>query len=247
MMKKYNIAVLPGDGVGPEVIAEGLKVLQAVAQKYNFGIERTYFNYGGEHYLKKNEILPDNALNVLKQFNAIYLGAIGHPDVKPGILEKGILLKLRFAFDQYINLRPVKLYENVETPIKNKKPDDIEYTVIRENTGGLYTGEGGFTNKETADEVAIQKMIYTRKQVERCVRFAFEYIKKNHEKNPWRGLTKDEKKDGLIGKLTLCGKTNVLTYVYDLWQRTVDEVAKDYPNIKTDYVHVDAVTSGAVT
>jgi 3-isopropylmalate dehydrogenase len=161
----------------------------------------------------------------LRQFNAIYLGAIGHPDVKPGILEKGILLKARFELDQYVNLRPVKLLPGVETPIKDKGPEDIDFVVVRENVGGLYTGIGGFTMKGTKDEVAVQSMVYNRKQVERALRFAFEYTRKRKKKNT----------------LTLCGKTNVLTFCYDLWERTFHEVGeKDYPEIKRDYAHVDA-------
>ncbi|MFT5170208.1 MAG: 3-isopropylmalate dehydrogenase, partial [Candidatus Omnitrophota bacterium] len=177
----------------------------------------------------------------LKQFDAIYLGGIGHPDVKPGILEKGILLKLRFDLEQYINLRPVKLYENVTTPLANKTPDDIDYIVFRENTGGLYTGVGEFQNKNTKDEVAIQSMVYSYKQVERCVRYAFEALKKNHENNPWKGLTSEEMKNGFYAKLTLCGKSNVLTYVFDLWQRVFDKVSEEYPGIINDYCHVDAI------
>ncbi|NJD02392.1 MAG: 3-isopropylmalate dehydrogenase, partial [Ruminiclostridium sp.] len=156
--------------------------------------------------------------------DAILLGAIGHPDVKPGILEKGIFLKLRFSLDQYINLRPVKLYEGVETPLKDKGPNEIDFVVIRENTEGLYTGSGGFLKKGTPDEVAIQESINTRKGVERCLRFAFEYTRKRNKRK----------------KLTLCGKTNVLTYAFDLWERTFYEVAKEYPDIQTDYAHVDA-------
>ena len=240
-MSTYKIAVIGGDGIGPEVIAEGLKVLNAVSTKHGFILEKTEFAFGGERHLKTGEILSDSEVNRLKQFDAIYLGGIGHPKVKPGILEKGILLKLRFDLDQYINLRPVKLYDNVETPLKNKKPKDIDYVVIRENTGGLYTGVGEFQNKGTPDEVAIQSMVYSRKQVERCVRFAFDYIKNRHQNKPWHGLTKKEKDKGFIGKLTLCGKTNVLTFVYDLWDRTFHEVAKDYPEIIADYCHVDAI------
>ncbi len=240
-MKTYTIATIGGDGIGPEVVAEGLKVLDAVSQKYDFKIEKTPFNLGGTRYLKTSEILSDEEVEELRRFDAIYLGGIGHPDVKPGILEKGILLKLRFDLDQYINLRPVKLYENVYTPLKDKSPEDIDYVVIRENTGGLYTGVGEFQNKGTDDEVAIQSMVYSHKQVERCIRFAFEYIKNRHQTSPWRGLTKEEKDQGFIGKLTLCGKTNVLTYVYDLWDRTFHAVAKDYPEISADYCHVDAI------
>ncbi|MFP4475192.1 MAG: 3-isopropylmalate dehydrogenase [Desulfatibacillaceae bacterium] len=225
MSKKYNIAVLPGDGTGPEVVAEGLKVLKTVAKVDGLSFEFKDFPYGGEHWKKTGEILPDEAIDQLADADAIYLGAIGHPDVTPGILEKGILLKLRFALDQYINLRPVKLYEGVYTPIKNKGPEDIDFVVVRENTEGLYAGAGGSLKKGTPDEVAVQESINTRKGVERCIRFAFDYCRK-----------RDKEK-----KLTLCGKTNVLTYAFDLWERTFYEVAEEYPDIKTDYAHVDAI------
>ncbi len=171
-------------------------------------------------------MLPDDAADEMRQYDAIYLGAIGHPDVKPGILEKGILLALRFALDQYINLRPVKLYPGVETPLKDKGPEDIDFVVVRENTEGLYTGAGGVLKKGTPDEVAIQESINTRKGVERCLRYAFEYCRKRNKRK----------------KLTLCGKTNVLTFAFDLWERAFYEVAKEYPDIKTDYAHVDATT-----
>jgi 3-isopropylmalate dehydrogenase len=221
----YKIAVIPGDGTGPEVINEGLKVLEAAANKYKFKYEAVNFDFGGERYKRTGETLPDPAIEELKKFNTIFLGAIGHPDVKPGILEKGILLKLRFALDQYINLRPVKLYPNVWTPIKDKGPEDIDFVVVRENTEGLYTGTGGFLKKDTQDEVAIQVSTNTRKGVERCIRYAFEYCKKRNRKKT----------------LTLVGKTNVLTYAFDLWERTFHEVGgKDYPDIKRDYAHVDA-------
>ncbi len=223
--KTYSIAVIPGDGTGPEVINEGIKALNAVSERFGFSLKYQHFPYGGEHYKKTGETLPDKALEALKKFPAILLGAIGHPDVAPGILETGILLKLRFGLDQYINLRPIKLYEGVDTPLKNKGPEDIDFVVIRENTEGLYTGSGGFLKKGTPDEVAIQESINTRKGVERCIRYAFELTRKrNREK-----------------KLTLCGKTNVLTYAFDLWLRTFNEVAKDYPDVKTDYAHVDAI------
>ncbi|VAX35157.1 3-isopropylmalate dehydrogenase [hydrothermal vent metagenome] len=241
MSNVYKLAIIPGDGIGPEVVNEGLKILEVVSKKYDFKVETTAFPFGGEHYMKTGEVLSDSAIEELRKFDAIYLGAVGHPDVKPGILEKGILLKLRFDFEQYINLRPVKLYENVETPLKNKTSKDINYTVVRENTGGLYVGEGSFTDKDTADEVAVQKMIYSRKQVDRCLRYAFELVKKNHSDNPWEGLTQQEKDGGFIGKLTMCGKTNVLTYAFDLWDRAFQEMAKEYPNVIADYVHVDAV------
>jgi len=222
----HKIAVLPGDGTGPEVVAEGLKVLDAAARKVGFKYETTHYDWGGDRYLATGEVLPDNAVEEMRKYDAIYLGAIGHPDVKPGILEKGILLALRFGLDQYINLRPVKLYPGVETPLKDKGPAEIDYVVVRENTEGLYAGAGGVLKKGTADEVAVQESINTRKGVERCIRYAFEYCRK-------RGREK---------RLTLCGKTNVLTYAFDLWERTFYEVAKEYADIKPDYAHVDATT-----
>ncbi len=223
-MTTYKIAVIPGDGTGPEVVTEGVKVLEAAASKFGFALDMTWYDYGGDRYLKTGEVLPEGAVEDLKQYKAIYLGAIGHPDVKPGILEKGILLALRFALDQYVNLRPVILYPGVETPLKDKGPEDIDYVVVRENTEGLYAGAGGSLKKGTPDEVAVQESINTRKGVERCIRFAFEYCRKRNKKK----------------QVTLCGKTNVLTYAFDLWERTFYEVAKEYPDIKTDYAHVDA-------
>ncbi len=226
MAKSYNIAVIPGDGTGPEVVAEGIKVLQAASQKFGFKLEFLHYDLGGERYKRTGETLPEGVVEELKRFRAIYLGAIGHPDVKPGILEKGILLALRFALDQYINLRPVKLYQGVETPLKDKGPADIDFVVVRENSEGLYTGAGGILKKGTPDEVAVQESINTRKGVERCLRFAFEYCRKRSKAR----------------KLTLCGKTNVLTYAFDLWERAFYEVGREYPDIKTDYAHVDATT-----
>jgi len=223
-MKRYKIAVIPGDGTGPEVIREGLKVLEAVSEKFNFSYEKVIYDLGAERYLKTGEVLPDSVLKELAGFDAIYLGAIGDPRVKPGILEKGILLKLRFHFDQYINLRPVILYDARFCPLKDKKEEDIDFVVIRENTEGLYCGAGGFFKKDTPDEIAIQESINTYKGVERVVRFAFEYARK-----------RDKKK-----KVTLCGKTNVLTYAFDLWERVFYKVAQEFPDIQTDYAHVDA-------
>jgi len=225
-MKTYKIAVIPGDGTGPEVIAEGLKVMEAAASKYGFKLDTHNYDFGGARYLRTKEVLPESAVGELKKFDAIYLGAIGHPDVKPGILEKGILLRLRFDLDQYINLRPVQLFDERFCPLKNKKPEDINFTVIRENSEGLYKGLGEFQNKGTKDEVAIQISHNTRKGVERCIRYAFEYTRAY----------------GLKKKLTLCGKTNVLTFAFDLWERTFYEVAKEYPDVKTEYTHVDATT-----
>ena len=224
--RNYKIAVIPGDGTGPEVINEGLKVLEAASEKTGFKYDTKVYDVGGERYLKTGEVLPDSVLNELKTFDAIYLGAIGHPQVKPGILEQGILLKIRFSLEQYINLRPVKLYPGVWTPIKDKGPEDIDFVVVRENNEGLYVGKGSFINKGTKDEVAIQESVNTRKGVERCVRYAFEYTRKRNRRK----------------KLTLCGKTNVLTFAWDLWQRTFNEVAKEYKDVTTDYAHVDATT-----
>ena len=225
MTKKYQISVIPGDGTGPEVVKEGIKILQAAADTCGFSLNFTHYDLGGEHYLATGEILPESTLESIAQSDAIYLGAIGHPKVKPGILEKGILLRLRFYFDQYINLRPIKLYEGVDTPLKDKGPSDIDFVVVRENTEGLYAGAGGCLKQGTPDEVAVQESINTRKGVERCIRYAFEYCRK-----------RDRRK-----KLTLCGKTNVLTFAFDLWERAFNEIAKEYPDIETDYAHVDAI------
>ncbi|MGD0173990.1 MAG: 3-isopropylmalate dehydrogenase [Anaerolineales bacterium] len=224
--KTYRIGVMAGDGTGPEVIREGLKVLQAVSKKFGFAMDLVNYDLGGERYKRTGEILPDSVLAELRKLDAIYLGAIGHPDVKPGILEKGLLLRLRFELDQYINLRPVKLYPNVDTPLKDKTPADIDFVVVRENTEGLYTGAGGVLRKGTPNEVAVQESINTRMGVERCIRYAFEFCKNRAKRN----------------KLTLCGKTNVLTYAFDLWERAFYEVAKEYPGIQPDYAHVDATT-----
>ncbi|HOX28546.1 MAG TPA: isocitrate/isopropylmalate family dehydrogenase, partial [bacterium] len=169
MKKNFSIAVLPGDGTGPEVVAEGIKVLEAVGAKDGVKFDFHTYDFGGERYLRTGEVLPETASEELKKYDAIFLGAIGHPDVKPGVLEKGILLRLRFELDQYINLRPVKLYPGVETPLKDKKPEDIDFVVVRENTEGLYTGAGGFLRKGTPYEVAVQESINTRMGVERCL------------------------------------------------------------------------------
>ena len=220
----YKIATIPGDGTGPEVVREGLKVLEAAGQKYGFKYELVDYDLGGERYLKTGEILPDSVIEDLKKCNAIFLGAIGHPDVQPGILEKGLLLKARFALEQYINLRPVKLYPGVDCPLKDKGPDDIDFVVVRENNEGLYAGIGGFLKKGTPEEVATQEMINTRQGVERCIRYAFEYTRK-------RGKRK---------QLLLCAKTNVLTFAHDLWWRVFNEVGEEYSDIKREYAHVDA-------
>jgi 3-isopropylmalate dehydrogenase len=220
----YRIAVIPGDGTGQEQVTEGLKVLTAAQKKFNYKMETFHYDLGGERYLRTGEILPDSVLEELKEFDAIFLGAIGHPDVKPGILEKGLLLQLRFALDLYVNLRPVKLFPGVSTPLKGKNPEDIDFIVVRENTEGLYAGAGGFLRKNTPYEVAVQESINTRFGVERCLRYAFEYCR-------------DKKRR----KLTLCGKTNVLTYAFDLWERAFQELSSEFPDIERDYAHVDAI------
>ncbi len=222
--RKYDIAVIPGDGTGPEVVAEGLKALGALSKKIGFKLAFHNYDLGAEQYKKTGETLPDTVFESIRTRDAIYLGAIGDPGVAPGILEKGILLRLRFELDQYINLRPVRLYPGVHTPIKDKRPEDIDFVVIRENTEGLYAGAGGILRRGTAHEVAVQESISTRKGVERCVRYAFETCRGRNRK-----------------KLTLCGKTNVLTYTFDLWERAFKEVAEQYPDIETNYVHVDAL------
>lgn len=224
-MKTYKIAVIPGDGTGPEVAREGLKVLEAASKMFNFKTDLTNYDLGGDRYLKTGEVLPDSVLKELRTYDSIFLGAVGHPDVKPGILEKGLLLKIRFDLEQYINLRPVKLFPGVNCPLKNKGPEDIDFVVVRENNEGLYVGEGEFIKKGTPDEVAVQVSRNTRRGVERCLRYAFEYTQKRNKNKT----------------LTLCGKTNVLTYAFDLWERAFHEIGKkDYADIKRDYAHVDA-------
>jgi 3-isopropylmalate dehydrogenase len=231
-LKTHKIAVMGGDGTGPEVTVEAVKVMKAVADKFKFKLDLTDFDFGGERYKRTGETLPDSAIEDFRKFDAILLGAIGHPDVAPGILEKGILLKARFALDQYINLRPVRLFPGVETPIKGKGPDEIDYVVVRENSGDAYTGTGGFTMKGTPHEVAVQSAVYSRFQVDRCLKYAFEYARKYGKKA--RGKGKEN-------TLALVGKTNVLTYIYDLWERAFHEMGKkDYPDIRRDYYHVDA-------
>ena len=221
-MKTYRIAVIPGDGTGPEVVREGIKVLKSASQKEGFELSFHYYDFGAERYLKTGEILPDSAIEEFKEMDAIFLGAIGDPRVKPGILEKGILLKLRFSLDLYINLRPVKLYPGVWTPVKDKGPEDIDFVVVRENTESLYVGIGGIFKRNTPEEMALQEMVVTRRGVERCIRFAYELTKKRNRKR----------------KLTLCGKTNVLTYAWGLWERIFYEIGEEYPDIEKDYTHV---------
>ena len=222
----YKIAVIPGDGTGPEVVDQGLKVLAAAGKKFGFKYETKSFDFSGQRYLKTGKLVDDQDIAQLKKYSAIYLGAVGDPEVKPGVIETGVLLKLRFALDEYINLRPVKLYNSKFCPLKDKLPADIDFVVVRENSEGLYKGMGEFKDKGSENEVAIQISYNTRKGVERCIRYAFEYTRKRNKRK----------------KLTLCGKTNVLTFAWDLWQRTFNQVALEYPDISIDYAHVDAAT-----
>jgi 3-isopropylmalate dehydrogenase len=226
-MKSYNIAVIGGDGTGPEVVREALKVLAVAQKKFGFKLNYTNYDFGGARFLKTGETLPDSAIEEFRKQHAIFLGAIGHPDVKPGILEVGILLKARFALDQYINLRPVKLYRVEDCPLKDKTPKDVDFIVVRENTGGIYTGVGGVVQKGTPMEIATQVMIYGRPVVERCVKYAYEVARRRNKKK----------------MLTLVHKSNVLTHAGDLWVRTHKELGdRDYTDIKQDYNHVDACT-----
>ena len=227
MKKTYSIGLIPGDGTGPEVTREAVKVLGAAAAKFGFNLDYTSYDFGGDRYLKTGETLPDSALEEFRQHRALYLGAIGHPEVKPGILEVGILLKTRFALDQYINLRPVKLYRTEDCPLKDKEPKDVDFVVVRENSGGIYTGVGGAVQVGTPLEVATQVMIYSRPVVDRCLRYAYEYARRRNRKK----------------MLTLVHKCNVLTHCGDLWVRAHKEMGDaEFPDIKQDYNHVDACT-----
>jgi len=225
MPKKYEIAVIPGDGTGPEVVREGRKVLDALSRKTHLELVFEEFDLGGEAYLKTGALLPGEIIEKLGSKDAIYLGAIGDPGVRPGILEREILLKLRFELDLYINLRPVVLLPGVHTPLKGKGPEDVDFVVVRENSEGLYAGGGAAFKRGTPDEVAVQQSINTRKGVERCLRYAFEFCIK-------RGKQK---------KLTLCGKNNVLTYEGDLWDRVFQELEAEFPSVATAYQNVDAL------
>jgi len=223
--RRYSLALIPGDGTGPEVLREGLKVLEAAAAACGFQFQTETYDWGGERYLRTSETLPPGALDELRQFQAIYLGAIGHPEVAPGILERGLLLAIRFGLDQYINLRPVKLYPGVDCPLKDKGPEDIDFVVVRENTEGMYTGMGGFVYKGTPQEVSTQVHTTTRFGAERAIRYAFELTRQRNRKK----------------QLHLVAKTNVLTYVHDTWWRAFNEVGEAYyPDITREYAHVDA-------
>jgi len=231
MSKSYSIALIGGDGTGPEVAREGMKALQAAAARFGFTVAITPYDFGAERYMRTGETLPDSAIAEMKRHHAIFLGAIGWPDVKPGILEIGILLKMRFALDQYINLRPVRLFPGVETPLKGKGPEDIDFVVIRENSGGIYTGLGGATRTGTAEEIATQLMVYDRRTVDRCLRYAFE-LKRRRNAVHAKYAAKP---------ITLVHKRNVLTHCGDLWYRAFEEMGeREFPELKRDYNHMDA-------
>jgi 3-isopropylmalate dehydrogenase len=221
-MADLQIALIPGDGVGPEVTAEAVKALRVAATRFDFHVDTTTYDLGGERYLRTGEVLPDPVLDELREHDAVLLGAVGTPEVPPGVLERGLLLRLRFEFDQYVNHRPVRLLPGVRSPVADLTPQRCDFVVVRENTEGAYAGAGGFLYKGTPREIATQESLNTRHGVERVVRYAFDLAERRER------------------RLTLCHKTNVLTYAGDLWQRTVDAVADDHPNVEVDYVHVDA-------
>jgi 3-isopropylmalate dehydrogenase len=218
----HTIGVIRGDGTGPEVVGEGLKVLEAVRD--GFDVALVDFDLGADRYLRTGEVLPDDELGRLATCDAIFLGAVGDPRVRPGVLERDLLLKIRFSLDQWVNLRPVIRYPGVQTLVPSHTEDDVDMVVVRENSEGLYSGAGGFHRKGTEYEVAVQESINSRYGVERIVRYAFELAA-----SPARR-----------GKLTLVHKTNVLTFAGDLYQRVVDDVAAGFPSVETDYVHIDA-------
>ena len=240
-MKTYDIAVIGGDGTGPEVTREALKVAEAAAKKFGFKLNWHHYDFGGDRYLKTGEVLPDSAVAELRKFKAMYLGAIGHPQVKPGILEKGILLRLRFELEQYINLRPVKLYRAQDCPLKDKGPEHIDFVVVRENNEGLYTGTGGFVFKGTPHEVAVQESVNTRRGVDRCLKYAFELAKKRRGGKPWKGLKPEDVKAGKTAQLTLCRQDQRADVrVRPVGARVPRDGRAKYPTVKRDYAHVDA-------
>ena len=224
MSRTLNLALIPGDGIGTEVVAEAMKVLAAIAPLADVTVETTEYDLGARRYNATGELLPEAVVQELRGYDAILLGAIGDPSVAPGILERGVLLPLRFQMDHHVNLRPVKLYPGVTGPIAGKGPDEIDFVVCREGTEGPYVGSGGVLRKGTPHEVATEESINTAFGVERIVRDAFERAGRRR------------------GKVTLVHKTNVLVHAGSLWQRTFDRVAQEYPDITTDYCHVDAAS-----
>jgi 3-isopropylmalate dehydrogenase len=227
-MKTFKLATIPGDGIGPEVVTQGLRVLDAVSQKYDLEFKKTNYELGAAYWHKTKETLPDSVMVELAKADVILLGAVGDPTVPSGVLERGLLLKLRFAFEHYINLRPAKLFPGVTSPITNNK--GIDFVVVREGTEGLYVGAGSIKDEGTNKELAIEESINTYKGVERVIRDAFN-----------RAMDRPRK------KLTLVHKNNVLTRAGGLWTRVFNEVAKDFPDVTTDYLHVDAASMFFVT
>ncbi|HHI78972.1 MAG TPA: 3-isopropylmalate dehydrogenase [Planctomycetes bacterium] len=222
MTKVYDIAVLPGDGIGEEVVREGLKVLDACEEVFGFQTKRENMPYGADHYLATGETMPEEAIDRIRDMNAVLLGAIGDPRIEVGLLEFAIIAGLRFKLDLYVNLRPIKLYDARFCPLKDKGPEQVDMLICRENTEGAYSGIYGHLRKGTPDEVAHQSMVFTRKGVERIIRFAFEEAMKRPRK-----------------KLTMIDKANALR-AQDLWTRTFEEVSREYPEIETDHAYIDA-------
>ena len=221
--RTVKLAVIPGDGIGSEVVAEGLKVLGVAASQFDLAVDTTEYELGARLWHRTGETLPDSVKAELREHEAIFLGAVGDPSVPSGVLERGLLLRLRFDFDHYVNLRPVRLYPGVESPLAGVAPEDIDMLVVREGTEGPYTGAGGVLRKGTPHEIATQDSVNTRYGVERVVRYAFE-----------KAAVRPRQ------KLTLVHKDNVLTFAGELWQRTVKEVGAEYPQVSVDYCHVDA-------
>ncbi len=222
-MSEYRIAVVPGDGTGPEVVAEAIKVLDVASERFGFTYQPSHFDLGGERYMRTGETLPGEVLDQLRDSDAILFGAIGHPDVPPGILEQDVLLRMRRELDQYINLRPIKLHPGVKSPVSSLTPEQVDMVVVRENSEGLYVDKGSFTAKGEPFEVAVQESVNTRHGVERCIRYSYDLAMSRPRKH-----------------LTLCGKTNVLKYAWDLWYRVFEEVGEEYPEVTRAYAHIDA-------
>jgi 3-isopropylmalate dehydrogenase len=229
-MKTYRIGVLPGDGIGPEVVRQALKVLDAVQPLEGFAVEPVEYPYSGEYYLRTGELVPESVIEEWRTLDAVLLGAIGHPDVEPGLVERSVILGLRFGLDLYVNLRPIKLYAERLCPLKNKRPEDIDFVVVRENTEGEYSQIGGILKKGTPDEVAVVNGVYTWKGCERAVRYAFELARR-------RGQARGP--NGRPPRLTLVDKANAIR-PHDIWTRVFAAVAADYPEVETDHAYVDA-------
>src|SRR3989304_586897 len=229
-MKTYKIGVIAGDGIGPEVMREGLKVLRTVAARHEFAAELVEYPYSGEHYMKTKELVPDRVIDEWRTLDAAFLGAIGHPAVEVGLVERSVIMGLRFGLDLYVNLRPVKLYAEHICPLKDKKPADVDFVVARENTEDAYAGVGGIFKKGQPDEVAIAEMVFTRRGTERIIRYAFELAR---ERAKVRGAS------GRKPKLTMVDKANAIR-AQDLWTRVFEEVGKEYPEVEQDHAYVDA-------